>query len=192
MEYAILHIHHVHACNSAYFRGGTINEMSSLPYVDPFAHRSRAYYASAHLIGTKAVGRFTRKFIARVDPKLMRLSRGRIRASGPLVTAVLGTTGAKTGAPRQNAVLYFHDGEHPIIVASAYGLPSNPAWYHNLRAHPEVTFGGRSFRAEPVADEHERNRLWNLADRVYPPYAEYRKRAEASGRTIPIVRLTTR
>ena len=163
--------------------------MSPLPYVDPFAHRSRAYYLWAQLIGTKTVGAFTRRYIARLDPALMRITRGRIGAGGPLATAVLETTGAKSGEPRQNAVLYFHDGQHPVIVASMFGLANNPAWYHNLRAHPQVTFGGHPYHAELITDTSERTRLWNLADRVYPPYAEYRRRADETGRTIPIIRL---
>jgi hypothetical protein len=49
--------------------------------------------------------------------------------------------------------------------------------------------GGRPFRAEVITDDAERARLWDLADRVFPPYAAYRVRAGAAGRVIPIVRL---
>jgi hypothetical protein len=71
-------------------------------------------------------------------------------------------------------------------------MASHPAWYHNAVADPDVSLGGRPFRAEVVTDEAERERLWELADRVFPPYASYRRRAAAAGRTIPILRLSPR
>jgi deazaflavin-dependent oxidoreductase (nitroreductase family) len=74
-------------------------------------------------------------------------------------TALLETTGARSGAPRANAVIYFHDGERVTIVASKLGMDHHPAWFHNLRAHPDVVFGGQPFRAEVVSDEAERTRL---------------------------------
>ena len=45
---------------------------------------------------------------------------------------------------RRNVVIYFHDGDRVTIVASKLGLPQHPAWFHNLRADPDVTFGGHS------------------------------------------------
>jgi deazaflavin-dependent oxidoreductase (nitroreductase family) len=78
------------------------------------------------------------------------------------------------------------------IVASKLGLPAHPAWFHNVRANPDVTFGGRPFRAEVIDDESARARLWELADRVFPTYAVYRERAARVGRTIPIVQLVPR
>jgi deazaflavin-dependent oxidoreductase (nitroreductase family) len=128
----------------------------------------------------------------KLDPFLMRVSGGRIRMGAPLPTALLETRGARTGELRRNAVIYFHDGERPTIIASKLGLQQHPAWFHNLRAHPEVEFGGRRFLAEVVTDEAERARLWDLADRVFPAYADYRERAARAGRTIPIVQLTPR
>jgi deazaflavin-dependent oxidoreductase (nitroreductase family) len=106
-----------------------------------------------------------------------------------LPTAVLETRGAKTGLARRHAVIYFHDGDRVTIVASKFGFPENPAWYHNLLAHPDVIFGGAPYRAVVITDEADRARLWGLADRVLPAFAIYRERAEASGRTIPIVQL---
>ena len=86
-------------------------------------------------------------------------------------------------------VIYFHDGERVTIVASKLGLDHHPAWFHNLRAHPEVSFGGIPMRASVVEDEAERERIWALADRVFAPYAVYRREAAEAGRTIPIVQL---
>jgi deazaflavin-dependent oxidoreductase (nitroreductase family) len=132
------------------------------------------------------------KLAWRLDPHLLRLTKGRVSCGWPLAAALLETRGARTGRTRRNATLYFHDGERVTIVASLRGWPRNPAWYHNLRRHPDVVFGGNPFRAEIVEDDSERRRLWELADRVYPQYADFRERARAAGRVIPIVRLIPR
>ena len=136
------------------------------------------------------MGWFSKKVVWKLDPFLMRVSRGRLGMGLGLPTALLETRGARTGQLRRNGVIYFHDGERATIIASKLGLPDDPAWYHNLRAHPDVTLGGQPFRAEVIDDQSERARLWDLADRVFPPYAAYRQRADRVGRTIPIVRLT--
>ena len=94
--------------------------------------------------------------------------------------------------PRRKAIIYFHDGDRVIIAASHAGAPAHPAWYYNLRAHPDVIFGGIPMRASVVDSEAERERLWRLADRVLPAYARYRKEAAKANRTIPIIQLTPR
>jgi len=75
------------------------------------------------------------------------------------------------------------------VVASKFGYPENPSWFHNARANPDVVFGGEPYRASVVDDESERDRLWELADRVFPPFEIYRERAARVGRVIPIVQL---
>jgi deazaflavin-dependent oxidoreductase (nitroreductase family) len=134
----------------------------------------------------------SRHVLWKVDPWLMRVSGGRLGLGLGVPTALLETTGAKSGRPRGNGVIYFHDGERVTIVASKMGLPENPAWFHNLRAHPDVVFGGAPMRARVVEDEAERERLWALADNVFAPYADYRRQAAAAGREIPIVQLEAR
>lgn len=163
-----------------------------LPHVDPQAPRGIVYRVYARLVGTRAMGWLSRQLAWKVDPLLMRLSGGRLGTGLLLPTALLETRGARTGRPRSNAVIYFHDGERVTIVASKLGLPQHPAWFHNLRANPDVAFGGSPFRAEVVEDPEERARLWQLADRVFPRYAAYRRRAASAGRTIPIVQLIPR
>ena len=107
-------------------------------------------------------------------------------------TALLETRGAKSGAVRRNGVLYFHDGERVTIVASKLGMAEHPAWFHNLQADPDVSFGGIPMRATVIEDEAERERLWALADNVFAPYVAYRREAAKVNRTIPIVQLTPR
>jgi deazaflavin-dependent oxidoreductase (nitroreductase family) len=161
-----------------------------LPYVDPQKRRGVVYRAYARLVGMRAMGWISRMVVWKLDPLLMRLSGGRMGMGLLLPTALLETRGARTGRPRRNGVIYFHDGERVTIIASKLGLPQHPAWFHNLRAHPEVRLGGRPFKAEVVEDDSERTRLWRLADGVFPAYSDYRDRAARAGRTIPIVQLT--
>ncbi len=161
-----------------------------LRYVDPTRPRgwfSRAYAALANT----PLGRFMSVHLVwKVDPYLMRATRGRLGMGLAMPTALLETRGARSGALRRNAVIYFHDGERVTIVASKLGLPTHPAWFHNLLADPEVILGGVPMRATVVTDENERDRLWALADNVFAPYSAYRREAAKANRTIPIVQLT--
>jgi deazaflavin-dependent oxidoreductase (nitroreductase family) len=165
---------------------------ASLPHVDARAPRGVLYRAYARLVGTRVMGWFSRKVVWKVDPVLMRLSGGRVGMGMLLPTALLETRGARTGQARANAVIYFNDGDRVTIIASKLGLPHHPAWFHNLRANSDVHLGGQPFRATVVEDPAERERLWRLADRVFPAYAAYRVRAAAAGREIPVVQLIPR
>lgn len=158
--------------------------------IDP--HRPHGLVTRAlHAFGRTGLGRWYGIHVAApIDARLMRHSGGRVRMVGTLPTAVLGTTGAKSGAPRENPVVYFHDGDDVILVASSFGRDKHPAWYHNLRAHPSVTLNGQPFSAAEVTDHDDYERLFALATRVYPGYADYRVRTDAIGRRIPVLRLT--
>jgi deazaflavin-dependent oxidoreductase (nitroreductase family) len=131
---------------------------------------------------------FSRHVSWKLDPVLLRLTRGRVASTMFIRTAVLETRGARTGERRRNAVIYWHDGDRITIAASQAGSARNPAWYHNLLANPEVTFGGAPMTAVVVAD-NDRERLWTLGDRVFPAFATYRERAGSAGRTIPLIQL---
>ncbi len=160
-----------------------------LKRVDPTRRPGHFSRANAAFANTR-LGRFLSvQVVWKVDPWLMRVTGGRIGMGIGIPTALLETVGARSGAARRNVVIYFHDGDRVTIVASKLGLPMHPAWFHNLRAHPDVTFGGISMRATVVDDEAERRRLWSLADRVFAPYEAYRREAAGVGRTIPIVQL---
>ncbi len=165
---------------------------AQLRYVDPHRPRGRVSRAVAAFSATRLGRLLSAKVGWKLDPHLLRVTRGRLSTALGLPVALLETRGARTGAPRSNAVIYFHDGDTVTIVASKAGAERDPAWFHNLRAHPDVTFGGIAMRAEVVADEAERRRLWELADRVFAPYPRYRRDAAKAGRTIPLVQLTPR
>jgi deazaflavin-dependent oxidoreductase (nitroreductase family) len=160
-----------------------------LSRVDPPAHPGGFSRAYAALAATRVAKFISRHLNWKLDPLLLRATRGRFATTIVFPTALLETLGAKTGKPRRNAVIYFHDGSRVIIVASNAGAPRHPAWYHNLRAHPDVVFGGVLMRATVVDDEAERARLSALADRVFPAFANYRNDAAEVHRTIPIVQL---
>jgi deazaflavin-dependent oxidoreductase (nitroreductase family) len=163
-----------------------------LRHVDPNRPRSRLYLAICRFSVTRP-GMWLSQHVAwKLDPYVLRLTRGRLSTGWPVTPAVLETRGARTGKPRRTATLYFHDGDRVTIIASKQGRPENPAWFHNLRGDPEVRFGGLPFRAVVVTDEAERRRLWALADRVFPQFADYRRWTAEAGRVIPIVQLIPR
>jgi deazaflavin-dependent oxidoreductase (nitroreductase family) len=171
--------------------------VAGLRYVDPSAPRGRIYRLFARIMATGAMTRLSRSrpwsvVMWRIDPYLLRLSRGRVGTGLLIPTALLETVGARTGARRRNAVIYFHDGDRVTIVASQAGRPDNPSWFYNLRCNPDVVLGGERFRAEVVDDQTARERLWQLADAVFPAFTSYRASAGRSGREIPIVQLVSR
>src|SRR5918911_5105306 len=150
-------------------------------HVDPLERPGRLYLALARFSATKAGAWLSVNVGWKVDPPLLRLTRGRFSTAWPLPAALLETRGARTGRLRRNATLYFHDGDRVTIIPTLRGWPRNPAWYHNLREHPDVVYGGRPFHAEIVEDDPERDRLWDPADRVYPQYAAFPERAGQAG-----------
>ncbi len=159
-------------------------------HVDPTRGPSRFGRAYA-AIATTSPARFVSRHINwKLDPLLLRLTRGRLATTLVFPTGLLETRGARTGETRRNAIIYFHDGNRVTIAASNAGAPQHPAWYHNLRAHPDVTFAGTPMVAAIVDDETERDRLWKLADRIFPAYPTYRHDAAQTHRTIPLIQLT--
>jgi deazaflavin-dependent oxidoreductase (nitroreductase family) len=96
-------------------------------------------------------------------------------------------TGAKSGVSRVNPVAYLPDDERYMIWAANGGAPNNPAWYHNLKAHPNTTIEVGSETINVVAEEAtgaERERLWTKATERYPQLIEA---AGKTSRVIPMV-----
>ena len=110
--------------------------------------------------------------------------------SGPFTgrsLLLLTTKGAKTGDERTSPLAYSRDGDHLVVIASKGGAPKNPAWFHNLRTHPDVTveIGPENFRARAqAAGEPERRRLYDQHATKMPAFAEYEKKTT---RKIPVV-----
>ena len=106
-------------------------------------------------------------------------------AGRPLM--ILTTKGAKTGEDRVAVVTYTRDGDRYVIAASKSGAPTNPDWFHNLQANPEVGVeaGGESFTAHAtVTSGEERDRLWEQHADERPEFREYPK---ITDRVIPMI-----
>ena len=131
-----------------------------------------------------------------VDRWLIRVSGGKLSSGvgSRLHHAglVLRTIGAKSGKPRDVALIHFEDGDDLIVIASATGQKKNPAWYYNLKKNPdaEVMVKGRTI---PVtarqAEGDERDRLWSAATKFYSGFDTYKDR---TARKIPVMVLARR
>jgi deazaflavin-dependent oxidoreductase (nitroreductase family) len=165
---------------------------AKLRHIDPTREPGIIVRVYATLAATRFARFISRHVNWKLDPLLLRATRGRLATTLVFPTALLETKGARSGVPRRNAVIYFHDGERITIAASNAGAARHPAWYHNLRTNPDVVFAGIPMRATTIEDQAECDRLWELADRVFPAYANYRRAAATAHRTIPLVQLTRR
>ncbi len=119
-----------------------------------------------------------------------RANEGKVRGfweGKPLL--LLTTTGAKSGQKRTTPTMYLRDGDRLLIFASKGGAPTNPAWYHNLVAHPKVIVevGNETLEASAtVLNGEERDRLYARQAELYPQFGEYQKKTT---RKIPVVAL---
>jgi deazaflavin-dependent oxidoreductase (nitroreductase family) len=123
---------------------------------------------------------------------LYRASRGVVGHHVPGVPPMLllDHVGAKSGKRRTTPLAYLRDGDDVVIVASKGGHPRHPAWFHNLRAHPDTTVQVGSSRLSVhahVATAEERSRLWPRVVELYDGFAEYQRRTD---REIPLVILS--
>ncbi|HNB51854.1 MAG TPA: nitroreductase family deazaflavin-dependent oxidoreductase [Anaerolineales bacterium] len=103
---------------------------------------------------------------------------------------LLHTIGAKSGQSRINPVAYIQDGDRLVIIASKGGAPTNPDWYFNLLAHPEVTVevGTETLKVQAApAEEPERTRLYDQMAAKNPGFETYRQKTT---RQIPVIVLT--
>lgn len=99
--------------------------------------------------------------------------------------------GRKSGTERVNPLAYQQVGDSLAIFASKGGAPTNPDWYHNIVADPNVTLevGTETYPAVArVASGEERTRIWEAQKAAHPNFAEYETKTE--GREIPVVLLT--
>ena len=99
---------------------------------------------------------------------------------------VVQTKGAKSNKIRNIPLIYVHQDSMPILVASLGGMPKNPNWYYNVKAHPAVkitTIGGYgNYLAEEVSKE-KKDELWPLICSFYPDYETYQSN---TSREIPV------
>ena len=117
----------------------------------------------------------------------LRANGGNAPSMGGATLLILHTIGAKSGKERLSPLLYRERGDDLVIFASYAGAPVNPAWFHNLVAHPDVTIeiGGETRRVRArVAETEERNELWEWNKQDYETFSDYEAKTD---RTIPVV-----
>ncbi len=124
-----------------------------------------------------------------LDQRLLEWSNGRVGVFVGQSVGLLYSTGAKSGQPRKTPLLYVRDDDGIVLIASQTGKPTNPAWYHNVKANPRVEFlprgGPRAHYAAREAEGRERERLWAECCDHYAGYEEYERRA--GDRVIPVI-----
>ena len=100
---------------------------------------------------------------------------------------LLHTTGARSGMERINPMMYQDLGGAVAVFASKGGHPTNPDWFHNVVAHPEVTIEIGTdtvpVRAR-VTDGDERDRIWTRQKQLIPGFADYEAKTD---RQIPVL-----
>ena len=114
---------------------------------------------------------------------------GGMFAGAPML--LLHHTGAKSGQERITPLVYLDDNGRYVIFASKAGAPTNPAWYHNLLAHPETSIEVGSETLPVIAEEvtgEARQRLFDIQVQRNPGFADYQEKA--GDRIIPVIALT--
>ena len=118
-----------------------------------------------------------------------RASGGRV--SGPFQGSnilLLHHTGARSGLERVSPLAFQWVGDSPAVFALKAGAPENPAWLHNLLAHPDtvVEVGTRTVRVlARLAQPAERDVICGRQKQRNPAFAQYE--VKASPRKIPVV-----
>ena len=141
------------------------------------------------------------KLMSRTQVRVFKLTHGHVGQQvadrcgwkKPVPTLLLTHVGRKSGKEFETPLLYLDDGPDLVVVASQGGLPKNPQWYANLRAHPDTTVSLKGERDRPVrartATADERAALWPRLVELYADFAKYQKWTD---REIPVVVLEPR
>ena len=129
-----------------------------------------------------------------IDRRLMPLTRGRMSTGLGQPVVLLHVRGAKSGVERTIPLLATKQGDLVVLIASKAGATKHPAWFHNVRANPDVAVTLKGQERVPmratIAEGDERDRLWAMAVDNYSGYERYQQRA--GDRTIPVVALRPR
>lgn len=128
------------------------------------------------------------KLYTRLNVFVYRASSGRLMNRFPNGSPIclVTMTGNRTGKRRVIPLIFIPHGDDVLLVASQGGMSTHPVWFHNLRAHPEisVTAGGRTRRMRArLASSEEKARLWPAAVAAYPDFTVYQAR---TARDIPL------
>ena len=143
------------------------------------------------VVAIKPVTRFFAYFVHRVDKFTLQRNGNRFSPTGALTglpIAMLTMTGAKTGVQRTLPLVCLHDRDRRVLIASNLGSRSNPGWYYNLCANPNVLLSENNKQGKYTARQAthpERGIYWQQAVNLYAGYKDYQERA--GGRIIPIM-----
>ncbi|CQD09688.1 cell entry (mce) related family protein [Mycobacterium lentiflavum] len=102
---------------------------------------------------------------------------------------LLHSKGARSGEERVSPMMYLADGQRYLVFASAAGADRNPAWYHNLVAHPDAQIEvGDDLIDVRAVELHgdERDQKYAIQASRYPGFADYERKTT---RTIPVLAL---
>jgi deazaflavin-dependent oxidoreductase (nitroreductase family) len=98
-------------------------------------------------------------------------------------------TGARSGKARLNPIMYLKNSDRYIVFASKGGADTNPDWYYNIKAHPDVQIEVEDETIDARAEEitgPERDTLYERQASIYPTFAQYQLKTK---RTIPVIAL---
>ncbi|BBZ64603.1 hypothetical protein MINS_00320 [Mycolicibacterium insubricum] len=129
------------------------------------------------------------KWMSRIQTWIFKKSGGRFgdKFLRGAAVGILTTMGRKSGEPRDSPLLYLQEGRRIVLVASQGGRATDPMWYLNLKANPEVTFQTKGETLSLVArdaTDAERDEYWPKLDAMYPDFVNYRSYTD---RKIPII-----
>ncbi|MCX2712382.1 nitroreductase family deazaflavin-dependent oxidoreductase [Mycolicibacterium sp. J2] len=129
------------------------------------------------------------KWMSRAQTWLFKKSGGKLanKFLRGAEVGILTTTGRKTGELRDSPLLFLQEGNRIVLVASQGGRATNPMWYLNLKANPNIGFQTKNEKLNLVArdaTDAERDEYWPKLDAMYADFANYRSYTD---RKIPIV-----
>ena len=152
--------------------------MSRDPHRRPDPASAAGVTNALHTFGMSRAGRWYGIEVgSRIDPALLRLTRGRFATTAFFPLVLLHVRGPRSGDLRTVTLVYFTEGDEVILVASSFGRANQSAWFHNLMAAGGGRAGGRgaspplTVRASPRA--RSAARLYELARRNYAGYGNY-------------------
>ena len=122
-----------------------------------------------------------RRFGARLDRALYRVTNGRIgTTAGAIPVLLLTTTGRRSGLQRTTPVMYLRDGDRFIVSSENFGEQNPAAWPLNLDAcgNAEVQVGATTLRCRAHRlEEAEAERYWPQLVEAWPAHETYLSRS---------------
>jgi deazaflavin-dependent oxidoreductase (nitroreductase family) len=132
------------------------------------------------------------KIMTKLNVWVFKKTNGRLMRNFPggYPICIVGSKGKKTGSRREIALIHLPKDDKLLLVASQGGMDTNPVWYYNIAANPniDVMIGGVETKmiARQVSDDEKRV-LWPHLLSLYPDFDEYQARTD---RNIPVFECT--